>query len=151
MVKPSEKLPPKHSGVRSLVEGDHYQALESLADARGQADAVVIFEGDDGGTIYLTVPVDQIACDEPTLQELLADVDAICWADSSSSGMFFECRAVGSSVAGGMGGGLVTAGLWLHRDIEHLGLRSEIQEVLAGCRPRLDPTERSWNSIKPRK
>ena len=37
-----------------------------------------------------------------------------------------------------MGGGIVTDGLWLHREIEGSGIRTQIEEILAGRRERLE-------------
>ncbi|WP_204275050.1 hypothetical protein, partial [Stenotrophomonas maltophilia] len=55
-----KSLPEHHSQVRSMMaeaSGDTYTALTTFAAAREHPGSVVIFEGDDGGTIYLTIPV----------------------------------------------------------------------------------------------
>lgn len=150
MSKPPDKLQSSHSGVRSMVEGDAYTAFNSLEEARGNADTVVIFEGDYGGTIYMTVPIDRVKCAAATLAQALQDIDAMCWGDPDGAGMFFEERPVGSGVPGGMGGGTVTGGLWLHPNLEPLGIRDEIEEVLAGSRRRIEPTGRDWDSVRPK-
>ncbi|MEM7227077.1 MAG: hypothetical protein AAF495_29185 [Pseudomonadota bacterium] len=67
----------------------------------------MIFEGDHGGTIYLTVPVSQVGCGEATLRRLLLDIDALYWANDEGTGLFPEPRPANSGVIGGMGGGLV--------------------------------------------
>jgi hypothetical protein len=119
-------------------------SFADLDDARGHADSAVIFEGDYGGTIYLTIPVRLIACNEQSLAQLLRDIDAIAWRDSFGARLFYEPLAVGSPVAGGMGGGIVVDGLWLHPKIEAVGVRSEIHEVLAGTTSRITVDGRHW-------
>jgi hypothetical protein len=138
------KLPAHHSAVRSLVneaKGNPYHALRSLEEARSHPQSVIIFEGDDGGTIYLTIPANHCHCDEAELQHLLSDVDARYWKDMSMAKIFYECLPEGSGVAGGMGGGHILDGLWLHPEIEALGIRKEVQEVLQGNRKRIAPVQ----------
>ena len=56
----AERLLPGESGVRSMMAsaaGERYVSFAVLDDARGHADSAVVFEGDYGGTIYLTIPV----------------------------------------------------------------------------------------------
>jgi len=53
----------------------------------------------------------------------------------------FEPLPPGSHVAGGAGGGEVTGALWLHSKIEELGIRKQVEEVLAGLRPLLSSTQ----------
>ena len=124
--------------------GDGYTAFETIAAARDHQDGVVIFEGDYGGTIYLTIPVPQVACDEATLRQLLLDVDAMCWSNSSGARVVYEALPIGAGVAGGMGGGEVVDGLWLHSRIEALGMRADIQQVVSGQRQRIDTAGKSW-------
>ena len=133
------------SPVRRLVEGATYQAYASLEGARGQADATVVLEGDFGGTIYLVAPVDGVRCDEATLSRLLSDIDQMCWRDLEMARVAIERRPVGSGVAGGMGGGRVQKTLWLHPELEALGVRREIEDILAGKPYRLDPSGRRWD------
>ena len=51
---------------------------------------------------------------------------------------YFEVAPVGSGVAGGTGGGVVTDDLWLHPDLEKKGLRERVEAVMTGDRVRLD-------------
>ena len=148
MSKPPVKLPSTHSGVRYLMEGNGYTAFDSLEEARNAKDAVCIFEGDYGGTIYLTIPIESVKCDAATLAQALQDIDAMCWDDPEGAGIFFEKRPLGSGVAGGMWGGVVTDGLWLHPDLEPLSVRDEVEEVFAGVRPRIDPAGRDWDTAR---
>jgi hypothetical protein len=43
-----------------------------------------------------------------------------------------------------MGGGQVVDGLWLHSEVEALGMREDIQQVLNGLRQRIDTTGKHW-------
>ena len=128
-------LPEHHSPVRAILaaaSGQPYAAFENLVATRAHPHAALVFEGDYGGMIYLTVPARLISCGEDTLEQLLADIDDVCWGDSGGAGLYFEALPVGSSVAGGMGGGRVVEGVWLHANLEALLLRAEIGAVLAG-------------------
>jgi hypothetical protein len=75
------------------TSGKSYTALETFGAAREYPGSVVIFEGDDGGTIYLTIPVREVACDEPALRQLLIDIDAMCWLDTRCAGWIVAWRA----------------------------------------------------------
>jgi hypothetical protein len=127
----SKRLPEHHSQVRSMMaeaSGNIYRAIERFAAARDHPGSVVIFEGDYGGTIYLTIPVREVACDEAALKQLLVDIDSMCWSDSRGARLVYEVVPVGARVAGGMGGGQVVDGLWLHPRVEALGMREDIQQ-----------------------
>jgi len=100
----SKRLLEQHSQVRSMMaeaSGNIYMALETFAAARGRPGSVVIFEGDYGGTIYLTIPVREVACDEAALEQLLIDIDAMCWSDSRGARMVMRLsRSVRLFLAG---------------------------------------------------
>jgi hypothetical protein len=119
------------------ARSDEYLALRSLDEARTTRDATVIMQGDDGGSIYLTCPIEHVRCDEQTLRRLLLDLDALVWKDSTLAGLFFELAPVGAGVAGGMGGGMVVDGLWLHPELEALGVRESVEAVIVGRRRRI--------------
>lgn len=139
-------LPEHHSPVRAILaaaRGQSYTAFENLVAARAHPDGTLVFEGDYGGMIYLTAPARLILCGEGTLEQLLADIDDVCWGDSRGAGLYFEALSVGSIVAGGMGGGRVVEGVWLHADLEALLLRPEIGAVLAGRSFRLSEAARA--------
>jgi hypothetical protein len=70
------------------------------------------------------------------------EIDVMCWADASMSHLCFEALPAGSGVAGGVGGGGVTQGVWLHDAIEELGIRDEIEAVLSGACDRLSEVTR---------
>ena len=116
--------------------GQQYKAFESLSEAKA-ADGVVVLEGDYGGQIYVVAPAEVVACSEQTLEQLLADVDGLVWKDLAGARVFFEAAEEGSVIPGGMGGGRVTKGIWIHEDLKKLGVASGIEDVLAGRGERL--------------
>ena len=126
------------------ASGDAYTAFTTFTAAREHPASVVIFEGDYGGTIYLTIPVRQVACGEVALKQLLFDIDAMCWSDTHGTRVVYEVVPVGGGVVGGMGGGRVVDGLWLHPRVEALGMREDIQQVLNGQRQQIDTNGKSW-------
>src|SRR5689334_19711825 len=116
-------LPAHHSQVRSMMaeaSENAYTAFTTLAAAREHSGSVVIFEGDYGGTIYLTIPVREVVCGETALKQLLFDIDAMYWSDPHGARVLYEVVPAGAGVAGGMGGGQVVDGLWLHPKIAAL-------------------------------
>jgi hypothetical protein len=126
------------------ASGETYTALTTFVAAREHPGSVVIFEGDYGGTIYLTIPVGEVACREAALKQLLFDIDAMCWSDARGARVVYEVVPVGAGIAGGMGGGLVVDGLWLHPRVEALRMREYIQQVLDGRREQIDITGKHW-------
>lgn len=126
-------LPDHESGVRRVYSdsrGLEYRPLRTLEDARVLPDGTVIFEGDDGGQIYLTCPARLVTCSAVELEQLLIEVDALGWNDPSSARVYFERLARGSGVVGGLGGGVVTDGVWLHPEIESPRLRERVERTL---------------------
>jgi hypothetical protein len=97
-------------------------------------------EGDYGGQIYLVCPVRLVSCSEAALKTLLTDLDQMAWDDPDGAGLFFEARPRGAVVSGGMGGGLVREGVWLHPDLVKVGVEEDVRSVLAGLRDRLRPS-----------
>jgi hypothetical protein len=140
---------PKYNGsLRSMMaegHGSEYIAFKSLEEARSRSNSVVIMQGDDGGTIYLTIPVRNVSCGQATLNQLLADIDAMCWADPSMARVFYEIVPSAGAVAGGMGGGRIVDGLWLHLEVEKLGVRQDVEDVLRGERARMEITGKRWS------
>ena len=125
--------------ILAQQSGLKYRPLRSLAEAQQVPDGRVIFEGDSGGQVYLTCPASMVKCSQEVLHRLLSDIDARCWGcnKGDGAGVYFERMPVGDEVPGGMDGGIVTDGLWLHRQIESPDLRTQIAEILAGNRERL--------------
>jgi len=58
--------------------------------------------------------------------------------------VFYEIVAIGGSVAGGMGGGRVIDGLWLHPRVEKLGVRQDIEQVLQSQREHIEIGQKRW-------
>jgi len=131
-------LPDHESGVRRLVAdaaGRAYRAFRTLAEARADPDGIVVFEGDYGGQIYLVCPAAAVRCSEDDLGLLLRDLDSLEWDDAGGARVFFESLPRGSIVPGGMGGGRVEEGLWVHpRVAQHA---TAIQAVIDGRRSRI--------------
>jgi hypothetical protein len=133
-----DPLPDHESGLRRMMAdaaGIPYVALKSLEEARPAPDAVVIFEGDDGGQIYAVVRAADVRCGEETLKTLLYDLDAHAWKDPASARLFYERRPLGATIPGGMGGGRVVEGTWVHADLRFL--EASIAAVLRGERERI--------------
>ena len=129
----SSSLATHESGLRSLIarsKGEAYQAHPSLSEAQADPDGVVVFEGDDGGQIYAVARAAFVTCSESRLRVLLSELDALSWADPDSARLCFESLPIGSGVAGGMGGGIVTADLWVHPKLQQH--EAGVRNVLRG-------------------
>ncbi|HEV7564925.1 MAG TPA: hypothetical protein VGO31_03075 [Microbacteriaceae bacterium] len=136
-----EVIPDHESAVRRMVADAHgggYTAIESLDEAKATPDAAIVMEGDYGGSIYLTCPAHLVRCDEGTLRQLLHDLDEQDWNDPEGVGLRYEVAPVGSGIAGGTGGGVVTDHVWFHPDLEAQGLRERAEAVITGKRLTLD-------------
>ncbi len=132
-------IPEHESPVRSILsqaKNTPFYPLKSFEDAKSYKDGVAVFEGDYGGQIYLTCPVSEIICDEPTLRQLLIDIDTHCFNYPDSAQIYYERIAQGSGIWGGSGGGIVTSDLWVHPELEKLGLE-EIRAVIKGKQKRI--------------
>jgi hypothetical protein len=116
-----------------------YLALRSLSEAKSYEDGVVILEGDEGGQIYVVCPASLVRRKESQLRQLLADLDVVAWPVNRGQGahIYYERLAIGSSVAGGMGGGHVIGGIWVHENLAKLGLKEGIGAVIEGRRSSL--------------
>ena len=119
-----------------------YRAFASLEEAARAPDGFVIFEGDDGGQIYLVAPAGAVQCGEDALIQLLADLDQLSWADSSAAAIVYERHAVGDGIAGGMGGAVARAEPWLHPELRRLGIEEQVLDVLSARQDRLSATAR---------
>jgi hypothetical protein len=108
-----------------------------MADAKRFDDGVVILQGDDGGQIYLVAHAIEVKCSPETLEQLLIDLDEIAWPgnDKNARGIFYERRQIGSPIAGGMGGGVVSEKPWIHKQFS--ALETAILGVLHGNRARI--------------
>lgn len=106
---------------------------KTLEQARSDQSAALVMEGDSGGQIYLTCPVARIGCEPEALENLLIELDSFAWGDGET--FFIKHLPIGSHVAGGMGGGAVIDGVWLHEDFENLHLRPAVEQIVFGIRP----------------
>lgn len=109
--------------------------LHSLEEARTMEHTAVVMQGDAGAQIYLTVPVQHVACDENALLGLLEALDALECRNPASAALSFELAPIGSGVFGGMGGGLIIDGVWLHERLHAAGVLPLATSVLYGRRP----------------
>jgi hypothetical protein len=93
--------------------------FESFEEAKKASNGGVVLEGDWGGQIYLTCPLKYVKCDEQTLKKLLREIDNFEWDCNEGDGthMTYIRANAGDGVGGGMGGGVVEDGLWIHPDI----------------------------------
>jgi hypothetical protein len=128
-------------------EGREYVSFPTLEDARRAPHGVMIMEADGGGQILLTCRASMVRADDATLKQLLVDLEWISWGpgfqvndpgEPDAAAIYFEPLPPGSVVGGGMGGGRVTDGLWLHPELEALELRAAIAAILDGSVPRLN-------------
>jgi FMN phosphatase YigB (HAD superfamily) len=127
-----------HDFARRMFNAAHektHTVLQTLQEARAHPEAAVILQGDDGGQIYVTCPVSRVRCAEPELQELLTRIDRAMWDDRAMASLHFEVAPVQSAIAGGMGGGVVTDGVWVHRRIDEIGLADVVRDVVYGLQP----------------
>jgi hypothetical protein len=133
MSEDPKNIPAGASPLRYMMAdavGSKHQHCKTLSEARATEGTVAVMEGDYGGQIYFVCPVRHIRCDAETLSRLLTDLDALGWDDPDGAGLYFEFALPGASIAGGMGGGTVSDGVWLHNRLEHL--RAKVEAVVAG-------------------
>jgi hypothetical protein len=117
--------------------GRTYVAFETLSEAKQHANGVAILQADDAGQIYVVCPTSLIECSAESLDQFLVDIDKMQWNDASSAGIFFEEYEVGDVVPGGMGGGIVIDGIWIHPRLSEVGVIGSVEKVLRGERSRI--------------
>lgn len=133
MIDPDAEPP---AGVRRTPNMGK-RSPRTLDEARQYQDSYVVIMADYGGQVVLTYPVGLLRCDRQVLDHLAAQLSLRLWEEESSL-LWFRRFQPGDIVPGGMGGGAVTSGLWLHPEVEQLGLRLEIEAVLQGRATGLD-------------
>lgn len=113
----------------------------TLVEARSIENSYVVADGDWGGQVYFTIPAAEVACSEERVRQLVREVDQVCWGgqEEGSLGVNFRSGTPGEGVVGGMGGGVLRGGLWVHDEISQLGWKPAIGRVLAGKVDALDP------------
>ena len=138
---PQKNLPslPEHeSGLRRMIadsQGRSYKTFPSLLEAKKSPDSIVVFEGDYGGQIYVVARASVVSCSEQVLVSLLSELDSLKWKDPQGTGLYFEEAEIGQPIPGGMGGGIVTDGIWVHPRLEIHS--SKVKDVLTGNRSSL--------------
>ena len=128
-------LPEHESGLRRMMADAHgqtYRSFRSLMDAKGSPDSIVVFEGDYGGQIYVVARISAITCPEHILRSLLSELDTLKWKNPQGAGLYFEEAEIGQIISGGMGGGRVIDGIWVHPRFQQYS--SSIEKVLTGQR-----------------
>ena len=143
----AEQIPEHHSGVQHImnkVHGKSYTPLTTLEEAQGHDDAVVILEGDWGGIIYATCPVKHLR-DGITHEEIVIlckKLERDFWGYGTDKvpaqvppeggwGVYYQRLESGRGVWGGMGGGKVIDGLWVHDKLKLADeVGQQIQQVL---------------------
>ena len=131
-------LPEQESGLRRMIadaQGRQYRTFRSLLEAKSSPDSIVVFEGDYGGQIYVVAKVAVISCSEQVLVSLLSELDSLKWKDPQGMGLYFEEAEIGQPIPGGMGGGRVTEGVWVHPRLQQYS--SKVEDVLTGKRSSL--------------
>lgn len=105
----------------------------SFDEAKKASDGTVVLTGDHGGQIYLTCPAKYIKCGEETLKNLLKEIDDIEWGcdEFGSAEIDYRRAKPCDGICGGMGGGVVEDGLWIHPDIAD-GKKELIRKVING-------------------
>ena len=97
-----------------------------------------MLSGDDGGTVLLTAPLRLVRCDLRTLERLAVDLDKRLWDDPTGVEVSFLRIPVGSSVPGGMGGGEIIDGVWVHPSLGG-AIAAAAEAVLVGDASQLVP------------
>ena len=110
------------AAFQSETSGAAYQPLSTLAEAKKHTDGIVILQGDDGGQIYVVARAIDVKCSTEALERLLVDLDEIAWPgnDPNSRCIYYERRALGSAIVGGMGGGSFSETPWIHKSFAKL-------------------------------
>jgi hypothetical protein len=123
--------------ILTVAGKDNLINIDGFKTAIETKNATLIMEGDWGGQIYLTCPAEYVKCKEENLLNLLVDLDDLAWGDQgeNSRKVLFEIRKPGEGISGGMGGGLVIDGLWVHEEFEDI--KDEISEVIGGAKERI--------------
>jgi hypothetical protein len=104
----------------------------SYEAAKKAPDGVLVMEGDYGGQIYLSCPMKLVQCGPKEIESVLRDLDTMAWGCNEGDGAdtYYLRRQSGQGIWGGMGGGIVLDGLWVHEEFTHL--KDAIWRVLQG-------------------
>ncbi len=113
-----------------------YVSFPTLVEAQNDPDGAMIMEGDDGGSIYVVCPARLVRCSQQALERLLQDIDALVWREPDMARIVFERASAGQRIAGGLGGGIVTDEIWVHKELDRVA--ASIRAVIMGVRPSLN-------------
>ncbi|MDO8584032.1 MAG: hypothetical protein Q7R83_02525 [bacterium] len=101
----------------------NYECLRWMHEMGRPTDVWLVMQGDYGGQIYLTVPLSHIDLKQAELDDLLRMLDHRSWKGNRGDGAgayLWSPSVVGfdpcEGISGGMGGGRLTDGLWLHKE-----------------------------------
>lgn len=128
----SQLRPGAHSSPHEI---DMPGTIHKLAEAAVHDDIWVIMVADFGGVIMLTFPARRARCSEEALEELCLALSDIDGGSRRDSGIFYDRAQVGSWVSGGVGGGVITPGLWLHAEMGGANVASLVFQILMGQKP----------------
>lgn len=143
-IEQSDELPSpgEHmSDVRYMMHKAHGVEFKPLMDykrAKEEKHGCVIIEGDYGGQVYLTCPMKYVRCSHEALLQLSSDLDSIYWDDEEGCKVYYEAYKPPHGIFGGMGGGVLINGLWVHPEFEDIGIKERVWEVIKGNKPRAD-------------
>ena len=115
----SNIIPDSNRAVDFMVtkaKGLEYKPIENMEEARNISNAIVVLDGDYGGQVYATCPVKHL---NPTitheqLEAICKQLSAVEWNQDDDWQVSYQIKEVGHGVWGGMGGGRVEDGLWMH-------------------------------------
>jgi hypothetical protein len=116
-------------GPRDQDEEASHMNYEKAKEA---PNGVFIMSGDYGGQVYMTCPMRYVQCNKRALRRLLKDIDSRGWGCNEGDGadLLYLQREAGQGVWGGMGGGIILDGLWVHEEFGPL--KDAIWRVLQG-------------------
>lgn len=138
MTKKHEENEQTQSPLRKMMsdaKGGEYVSIKNLEEAKKVKNSYLVMEGDDGGQIYITCPVELVKCEEKQLRELLESLDDLVWQDLSMTGLYYEIHEPDSIVSGGSGGGKAGDDLWIHSEFDNI--KNKIKEVINGKRKKI--------------
>lgn len=115
----SNTIPDSNRAVDFMVtkaEGLEYKPIENMEEARNTPNAIVVLDGDYGGQVYATCPVKYLnsSITHSQLEAICKQLSAWEWEQDDDWQVSYQIKEVGRGVWGGMGGGLVEDGLWMH-------------------------------------
>jgi len=136
---------PGRKESRVWIPERHVMTFE---EAKALDDGYGVMEGDFGGQCYLTAPMRIVGCQERELRQLLQDLDEIVWQDVEGQHLYYERHSPGDMIDSGMGGGMILADVWIHKQLIEFGLDTRVREVLSGKLSGLGLSEEELNRLR---